>query len=455
MSRLASASGGVPPSDLLRRNAPGGIGARPAMAANAVAAPRSDAADAAIRFTVWVLLASFLLQRFALPIGELPLSVVGPIGLLCGAYWMLRGVLVLDHRRVVALLVIAAVGCSGALVSMAGSTARLAAISWTSLAQFLLLSSFAVLAFREAVDEERYFKAVNACLFFIGVAGILQFFAQFAGVSLFSFVELGVPIQFTQEFTFYNTKQPAGASDIIKSNGFFLAEASIYSQMAAMGLAIELIYFRRMRHLAVFALSLVVAVSGTGWMVIGAFAAGAVISMGARGLAIAAAGLAVTTFTLGVLSVASPDLFTYFIGRVNEFTSPGSSAHLRFVTPFWALSDVLDQTPLSLLVGAGAGASERLYTQLSYAYNINTPLKTLVEYGLPGLVAYLALFLAADRTPRQSALMMPAMMLFLFTGAYSQFAPVLFPILLMTTVARLRPTSARDGSTRSQGAAGA
>ena len=95
---------------------------------------------------------------------------------------------------------------------------------------------------------------------------------------------------------------------------------------------------------------------------------------------------------------------------------------------------------MSLLIGAGAGASERLHTQLTYAYNINTPLKIAVEYGLPGLGAYFALFLAADRTPRQSALMLPAMMLFLFTGAYSQFAPVLFPILLITSVARLRPT---------------
>lgn len=439
MSQFVGASGRRPPSNAAVRRALDGVAAAQPVAP---AAPGSAAAaDGAIRFTVWVLLASLLLQRFAIPIGELPLSVVAPIGLLCGAYWMVSGVLVFDRRRVVALLVIAVMGCLSSIVSMAGSTARLAAISWTSLAQFLLLSSFALLAFREPVDEERFFRAINRWIFFIGVAGILQFFAQFAGVSVFAFSDYGFPIKFTQEYVFYNTVQTAGASTVIKSNGFFLVEASIYSQMAAIGLCIELVYFRRMRHLAVYALSLIVAISGTGWMVLGAFVVGAVISMGPRGAVIGIVALVVPTFALGVLALTQPDLFNYFVNRAGEFSSPGSSGHLRFVTPFWALADVLDETPLSLLIGGGAGASERLYTQLSYAYNINTPLKIVVEYGLPGLVAYLALFLAADRTPRQSALMMPAMVLFLFTGAYSQFAPILFPILLITSVARLRPTA--------------
>ena len=179
-----------------------------------------------------------------------------------------------------------------------------------------------------------------------------------------------------------------------------------------------------------------------------AFVFGAVVSMGARGAAIGIVALVVPTVSLGVLALTQPDLFNYFVNRAGEFSSPGSSGHLRFVTPFWALADVLDETPLSLLIGGGAGASERLYTQLSYAYNINTPLKIVVEYGLPGLVAYMALFLAADRTPRQSALVMPAMMLFLFTGAYSQFAPILFPIRLITSIARLEPAAPKPASCR-------
>lgn len=401
----------------------------------------SAAADEAVRFSVLVLLISLVLQRFAVPLGELPLSIVGPLGLLCGAFWVLRGVLVFDQRRVAALLVIAAVGCLGGLLSMTASTARFAAVSWTSLAQFLLLNLFALLTFREPVDEDKFFAAFNACLAFVGVAGVLQFFAQFAGLNLFSFEALGFPVKYTVEL-YYNVNNLAGTGGIYKSNGFFLAEASIYSQFMALGLAAELIYFRRQRYLAVFAFGLILSVSGTGWLVLGAFVVATVAKLGARGVAMGVGALAAGGFALGVLSFASPDLFEYFVSRVDEVSTPGSSGHIRFVTPFWALSDVLGEAPWSLLSGAGAGASERLHTQVSYIYTVNTPLKVVLEYGLPGLAAYLALFLAADRTPRQSALLLPAMTLFLLTGTYAQFPPVLFPILLITSVARLRPTTA-------------
>jgi len=419
---------------------------RPAMPSAALAAaarPRS-AADEAVRFSVVALLAALLLQRFGLPAGgEVPLSVVGPIGLLCGAFWLLRGALVLDRRRVAALLVLAAVGCLGTVMSLAAFTARFAVISWPSLFQFLLLNLFALLTFREPVDEERFFAAINGCFLFVGVAGLIQFCLQFVGIRLFSFAELGVPIRYTLEL-FYNINNAAGFGGLYKSNGFFLVEASVYSQMLALGLAIELIYFRRTRHLAVFALGLVLSVSGTGWMVLGAFVAGAIIRLGARGLMIGVGAMVLGMLALSVLAFTLPDQFEYFIGRVDEFSSPGSSAHGRFITPWWALSDLLQDSPWALFVGAGAGASERLHTQVSYLYGVNSPMKVMVEYGLPGLIAYLALFLAADRTPRQSALILPLMVLFLFTGTYVQFAPILFPTLLLTSVARLRPTPPRS-----------
>jgi hypothetical protein len=407
-------------------------------AAQAAAAAKVSAADGAIRFTVVIFLVSLVLQRFALPMGELPLSPVGPIGLICGAYFVVRGTLVLDQRRVLALLVLAAAACIGTLLSITAATAKFAVISWASLSQQLLLSLFALLSFREPVDEERFFAAANGCMFFVGVAGILQFFAQFAGIYLFSFAELGVPIKYTQELFYQNLNLATGG--VYKSNGFFLVEASVFSQFMALALAIELVYFRRARHLAVFALGLVLSISGTGWMVVAAFVAGAVARLGLRGLGIGVGALIAGLIALIVLAIALPEQYAYFISRVTEISSPGTSAHQRFVTPFWALSDVMDETPWSLLVGAGAGVAERLHTQLSYVYGINTPLKIALEYGLPGLAAYLALFLVNERTPRQSALLLPAMVLFLFTGTYAQFAPILFPILLITSVARLRPT---------------
>ena len=105
-------------------------GTRTAMPAPAAASHGAAAGDA-VRFSVLIFLVSLLLQRFALPMGELPFSVVGPIGLLLGAFWVLRGTLALDQRRFVALLALAAIAFTGTLLSMAAATARLAAISWT------------------------------------------------------------------------------------------------------------------------------------------------------------------------------------------------------------------------------------------------------------------------------------------------------------------------------------
>jgi hypothetical protein len=395
------------------------------------------AGDQAIYFSVTTVLLSLLLQRFALPIGELPLSAVAPLGLLCGVFWLLRGSIILDQRRLLALFVLFIVGCAGGLISLNASTARVAVVSWPSLVQFLLLSSFATLSFRETVDENRFFAAIMNCIAFVGIAGIFQFFAQFFGFDLFSFVTLGFPERFTLE-PYYVIYNPAGVGNVYKSNGFFLMEASIYSQIMALGFAIEILYFRRAQYLAILALGLVISVSGTGWMVFGAFIIGVVARLGVQGALIGTGAIVSGALALSILAFALPDLFDYFIGRVDEFSSPGSSAHIRFISPWWTAGEVLTHAPWALVIGAGAGVSERL--QVTYLYAPNSLVKILTEYGLTGLCAYLSLFFVADRTPRQSALLLPAMVLFFFTGgSYSQFAPILFPILLVCSVARLRP----------------
>ena len=109
---------------------------------------------------------------------------------------------------------------------------------------------------------------------------------------------------------------------------------------------------------------------------------------------------------------------------------------MRFITPFWLLGYVIHREPLSLLMGIGSGASEAI--SVPWFYDVNTPVKVLLEYGLPALVAYLMLFLVNRRTPVQRALVLPGMVLFLFAGGYQQFPPVLFLILLMLCIAQLR-----------------
>ncbi|MEJ1977696.1 MAG: hypothetical protein WDN49_17870 [Acetobacteraceae bacterium] len=396
------------------------------------------AEDRALRLTGVLLFATLFLQRFALPVGPDGISIVGPIGLMIVAGGVLQGTLALHRARLV-LYLLFVVGTLLGLAWHAGSWGQMEyASNLPSIGQFLLLSSFAIVTFAQPVDEARFFRLVNFYLMLIGAAGILQFLAQFAGLGLFSFTGL-LPSSILFE-TMYNLQIPIGVGSLLKSNGFFLVEPSVLSQMMAVALIIEVLAFRRLSYLAVFTVALLLSFSGTGWIVIGAFLVGAVLSLGWRGLFLAVATLCVLGLVALGASFVAPDLALAVAGRFGEFTQPGTSGHLRFVTPYWLLSDVLDADPVRALVGLGGGVSEKL--TMPYEYNVNTPVKIAIEYGFPVLVVYLLLFLVGRRTAVQGALVFPAMVLFLFTGGYQQFPPILFFILLLIAVAWLRPSDA-------------
>lgn len=135
-------------------------------------------------------------------------------------------------------------------------------------------------------------------------------------------------------------------------------------------------------------------------------------------------------------AVLAPDFVNAVAGRLNDVSQPGSSGHMRFITPFWMLGDVMNADSSAVLLGIGSGGSERLV--LPYTYDVNTPIKIMVDYGLPALVAYVLLFVLGRKTPKQAAIVLPAVVLFMFTGGYQQFPPMVFIVLLLTSVARLQ-----------------
>jgi hypothetical protein len=273
----------------------------------------------------------------------------------------------------------------------------------------------------------------------MAIAGILQFFAQFIGVELFAFTGI-LPSSILFEAG-YNLQIPTGVGSLLKSNGFFLIEPSTFSQVMAMGLIIEILAFKRIAYLALFIAGLLLSFSGTGWIVVGSFIISAGLAMGWRGIVIAGATVILLTVLLGVGSYFLPDMAAAMQDRVSEISRPGTSGHLRFITPFWALDDMLTERPSAALIGLGAGVSERL--NLSYEYDVNTPIKIALDYGFPALMAYVLLFVGGRKSPIQSAILAPCCILFFFTGGYQQFPPILFLILLLISVARLRP--APDG----------
>jgi hypothetical protein len=400
------------------------------------------ASPRARRDAIWVfagatLTLSLILQRFALPLGGKGVDIVGPAVLLLAAWAMLKGALVLHRGRLVVFGALALWTLIGAAWQTVHPNSYGVGLTLQSLAQFLLLTGFCVLSFTREVDERQFFQGAANILALIAAAGIAQFLLQFAGMGLFSFAHL-LPERILFE-SGYNLEIPVGIGDIMKSNGFFLLEPSIFSQAMAMGLILEILAARRAWFLALFAAGLLLSFSGTGWIVLLSFLLSVGARLGRRGLLLAA-GLAFAIIAIfAAIVFFSPDTADVFAGRFAEFSQPGTSGNLRFTTPFQLMGDVLSREPTAWLFGIGPGASERL--SLAYEYDVNTPIKILLEYGMPAVLLYLALFLNAQRTRLQGALVFPCLVLLLIAGGYQEFAPVLFPVMLLICIARLRPAA--------------
>ena len=389
----------------------------------------------ALRFTTVLLGACLFLQRFGILAGTAPLSIVGPLGLALGAWGLARGTLVLHPARTAIYLGLVGLALLGAAWHATAPGTFDAAASTNSLLHFLGITAFATLVFAAPVDERAFFNRVSRLLAIVAALGIGQFAAQFVGLRLFAFTGL-VPDSLLLE-NGYNLEIPVGVGDVLKSNGLFLIEPSVFSQFMAVGLMVEILTARRALYFALFTAGLLLSFSGTGWIVLASFFLFAGLRLGPRFLKAALVSACAIGIGVAVMALLAPDFATALSARLGEVSQPGTSGHMRFVTPFWLMSDVLAREPSALFAGIGAGVSEKL--SLPYTFDVNTPVKVFLEFGLPLLLAYLALFWRAERTANQGALFVPCMMLFLFTGGYQQFPPVLFPVLLLLATARLAP----------------
>ena len=384
-------------------------------------------------FTWGTLFCCLVLQRFAVPLAGLKVSLATPLVLSLAAWAVASGTLVIERRRMALYCGLCAVALFSVATQISLPLAMAPRMSLTSLYYWLAITGFAVLRFRYPVSETAFFRIVALALAALAVAGLAQFVLQLIGVSFFSFVGV-VPDSFLIEEQ-YNVTIPLDRG-LNKSNGFFLVEPSVFSQFMALAVVIEALYFRRAAYLALFFIGLLSSVSGTGWMVLGSYIAVLAVGAGRRGLLgaiLLAAGCALA-FT--ALSVVLPEVADAMSGRVYEFTLPGTSGHERFVTPIMALQDLFNAAPWVSVTGIGPGASEQL--MIPYIYHLNTPVKVLMEYGVFGLLLYLGLLTWGTRTKRQLMLLTPLMVLLLLTGGYHQFSPILFAVLLIGTVAFVR-----------------
>ena len=393
------------------------------------------------RFVGAILAICLLLQRFALPFGSLELSVAAPLGLLLAVWGLAVGILTIDRRRAACFLGLCAMALIATAVHVNVPVAIAPRISLNSLAYWLIITAFAILRLREPMPEVQFFRLVSAWLTVVAAAGVLAFVGQFVGLTLFSFSHL-VPARLLIEDQ-YAVVIPLKGSGILRANGFFLVEPSVFSQFMAVGIIIEYLTFRRPLQMLLYVAGLLVAVSGTGWLVLAAFLISFLPTMRLRRLLQVLALVAVCGAAIVAASFILPTITAGLFDQTGELSQPGSHGYARFVTPFMALGRVLHDAPWTLATGLGPGASQDLL--LPFKYTLNTPVKIVMEYGIFGLSMYLGVILVARRSARQSALLVPLMVLLMFTGGYQEFPPILLSVLLIATVALLR-----DGETLRQ-----
>ncbi len=425
MKRLAAQPGAAPPRVPLAGRATRPVGARSTRRARGLTPER---------FVGAILAVCLLLQRFAVPFGSLELSVAAPLGLLLAVWGLAAGILTLDRRRAACFLGLCAMALVATAMHVNVPVAIAPRISLNSLAYWLVITAFAILRLREPMPEAQFFRLVSTWLTVVAAAGVLAFIGQFVGLTLFSFSHL-VPARLLIEDQ-YAVVIPLKGSGILRANGFFLVEPSVFSQFMAVGIIIEWLTFRRPPRMLLYVAALLMAVSGTGWLVLTAFLLSFLPTLSLRRLLQVFGLLLVCAAAIVAASFILPTITADLFDRTGELSQPGSSGYARFVTPFMALGHVLHDAPWTLVTGLGPGASQDLL--LPFKYTLNTPVKIVMEYGVFGLSMYLGVILMARRSARQRALLVPLMVLLMFTGGYQEFPPILLPVLLIATVAVLR-----------------
>lgn len=221
------------------------------------------------------------------------------------------------------------------------------------------------------------------CMLGLAVAGIVQFYAQFVlhAPWLFDYTTL-IPAPIRGSGV-YNTTNHVGS--LIKSNGFFLREASGFSWYIAFALICEWSLRRRKLVMATFALAIVVSYSGSGLLALGV---AMLFPLGQRTL-VRVLGLVLAG---GVFVLVFGDALnlTYTLGRVGEFDSTHSSAYCRFILPGKVVAEQIDSDTWTTLFGHGPGTTQKLFGTCETTYA-----KVVIEYGILGTIAVGALILAA------------------------------------------------------------
>lgn len=352
------------------------------------------------RFALWAMLCgSILLQRFALPVPGIEVSLCIAVN-----YAALLA-LGLSNRLLVEPLRFALLSASFIFVALSTVLNPGSSLPSAVLLVFTYLPFVFVMPTSREVFEDAL-RFLSDLILICALLGIVQFLVQYilSPPWLFTFVGT-MPDIFLLDG--YNTKIPISyGSPIYKSNGFLMLEPSHFSQLLSLGMVLEVAFFRRWRRFTVLLLALPMTFSGTGILLLLAFMPYLIVLR-------RAVGLMVLVFSFACVAIAFGDLWHIdaILARMTEFNSEGSSGFARFVAPMDLLAEQAVADPIAFLFGSGPGSISALIRSSSHEVHDPTWAKLVIEYGVFGSCIFLT-FVFVSVFGRCHSRLMSAMLMF-------------------------------------------
>lgn len=333
---------------------------------------------------------AIVLQRFCVYVGTGAIYVAQMIFMAAIAAMLLTGRATLRPALTLLLAGFAALALVSTLVAVNVADQRIT-ISIGSLVIVLLLYALLVVRPTARFDATRTFAIFVGYIRLTAVLGIVQYLLQFVGIRTFSFMAMVPALRaVVVEPMFNHEPWIAYGSNIMRANGFFLIEPSVFSQLLVLALIVDIFVRRQWWFVPLYVVAHLLSYSGTGLLALAVtLPILALVDFRSTGRIMAfVAGLVV----VGVIgAIALPDQFAAIAGRADELRYSGSSGYARYVAPFQVIGAVWGET--RTLVGYGPGAMERASFFIAGSGSALT--KLFIDYGLFGLTAFVTFLVAA------------------------------------------------------------
>lgn len=310
---------------------------------------------------------------------------------------------------------------------------------------FLVLATLANLFTRPAFTSIVYVYAVYlpfALRVRLSPGGYMRYLDMFQVMALFTclwvmldwgFQFLGWPMpnvehhlfEFFRYFNFNYIQPLEWGSRWYKPNAFFYLEVSFVAQTIATALIFEICLFRRMTHIAVYAVSLLATFSGTGMTLVLLCLPAMVAYLRPKLIAVALALAPITVVTaLGI------GLIDNAVQRTQEFDREGSSGNQRFIGQVEAVRSAFEADPRDVIFGIGAG---QILQNGKVVWNPIT--KVTVEYGIFVCAIYLAMIAQALFGKRKPFIVSYALLMqFLLLNGGFLVPVIVFTIFMLSGV---------------------